>query len=858
MIINSQRLDQIRELLSAHPQGLSVTEIAAALGVNKNSTGRSLDTLYAAGEIRMRRFGMAKLYTSAARMPLSAMMSLPSDLILIVDEDRIITFINDPFLAMLDLTREQVINRHITTIRGVAPDTEGLEAAFVTAAEKGEAREMIRFNGEEEQIFLRRCVLVTLETGASGTAVIMEDLTGQIRAEQALHEQESQLAEVIENLQDVYYRTDLDGTLIYANRQILPMLGYDSMNQVLGRDAASFWENPEKRKKFVNLVLKRGAINDFETTLIRSDGSLVPISVSSHLRLTGDGEILGLGGTIRDITRRKQNEEEIRVLSAHNRAMIEANLDPIVSVDRHGIITDVNTAAETITGLPREGLIGTEFSRYFADQAQARQLFGEAVFSGQVRNRHAEVLDVDGHRTPVLLNAALCRDKDGAVTGIFISVRDITDQLQMDLDLTRNEGMLQMMETVFKYSAHPISIGYPDGRFAYANPATCRMLGYTEQELKALTWSTDLTPPEWQETEAGALERLMQTGEPQKYRKELLHRNGHRVQVEIVVHRVRETGEMPTCYCGFITDISRELRAEQQQAVSELRFQHLLNTAPIGIWATDSTGRTVLVNRPLAGLLGYAVEELEGRLAIDLLEQAGLGEGPASGEENVPAVIRQKDGGLVEALLTKAPVTDQQGQYQGMVGFMVDKTLEREQERTLIEAERRFSAMIDRAPLMGLQFDETGSLVSCNDSLIAKTGWTRNQVLGRDWHRHLVPQEAGDLGLTLQDVVSERAGRDWTGPVLTADGRVLQIRWTCLELYGTEQQFAGLTCLGEEVTDQRRLVGLLSRTGKQYQDLVETIPFPTVLIDADWTVIRVNREFTGEAEEAQSPLDLLP
>lgn len=77
MTANSQRMDQIRELLTAHPQGLSVTEIAAALGVNKNSTGRSLDILYAAGEIRMRRFGMAKLYTSDARMPLSAMMSLP-------------------------------------------------------------------------------------------------------------------------------------------------------------------------------------------------------------------------------------------------------------------------------------------------------------------------------------------------------------------------------------------------------------------------------------------------------------------------------------------------------------------------------------------------------------------------------------------------------------------------------------------------------------------------------------------------------------------------------------------------------------------------------------------------------------
>lgn len=851
MTSNTQRLDQIRELLSAHPQGLSVTEIAAALGVNKNSTGRSLDTLYAAGEIRMRRFGMAKLYTSAARMPLSAMMSLPSDLILIVDEDLVITFINDQFLTLLDLTRDQVVNRHITTIRGVAPDMEGLEAAFVAAAEKGEAREMVRFS-EEDRIFLRRCVPVTLESGAAGTAMIMEDLTAQIRAEQALHERENQLTDIIENLQDIYYQIDQEDIMIYANQQILPMLGYDSMDQVLGRPAISFWAEPDKRKKFENLVLKRGAINDFETTLVRGDGPLIPVSVSSHLRLTSDGEILGLGGTIRDITRRKENEEKIRILSAHNRAMIEANLDPIASVDRDGTITDVNEAVVAITGYPREDLIGTPFNRYFADQTMARQVFGEVIFSGQVRNRYVEVLHADGCRTPALLNAALCRDGDGTIIGILASLRDITDQQRMDRDLARNEGLLQMMAAVFVYSAQSIAIEYPDGRFAYANPALCRMLGYTEKELKALDWSADLTPREWWEMETRVLERLSQTGESQKYRKELLHQDGRRMPVELVAHLVRETSDLPLCYCIFITDISEELRAEQQQTACELRFQYMVNAAPIGAWATDSAGRAVLVNRPLARLLGHSIEELEGRLAVEVFKQAGLGEEHllgdklARGEENVPVTIHQKDGGVVEALLTTAPVTNQQGQFQGMIGFMVDRTREREQEQVLFEAKRRFSAMIDQVPLMALQFDESGALVSCNDPLIARTGWTRNHVLGRDWHLHLVPEETGDLGLTLRDLVTRRGDRrDWTGPVLTADGRVLQVGWTCLVLYDSRQRFAGLICLGEDVSDHCRLAGLLSKTGEQSQHLVESIPYPTVLIDADWTITQINREFSA-------------
>jgi PAS domain S-box-containing protein len=849
MINNSQRLDQIRELLSAHPQGLSVTEIAAALGVNKNSTGRSLDTLYAAGEIRMRRFGMAKLYTSAARMPLSAMMSLPSDLIVIVDADRIITFINDPFLSLLDQTRDKVINRDIITIEGVAPDIEDLEAAFVITAEGGEVKEMVQFD-EKERIFLRRCVPISLETGAAGTAVIMEDLTAQTRAEQALHDRERQLTEIIENLQEIYYRTDRQGVLTFATKQVISMLGYDSIDQVLGHSVTSLWAEPEKRKKFLTLVRKRGSINDFETSMVRADGSQIPVSISSHLRITREGEILGLGGTIRDITRRKQNEEEIRILSAHHRTMIEANLDPIASVDRDGIITDVNEATVTITGYSRTDLIGTQFNQYFADQAKVEQLFGEVVHSGQIRNRHVEVQHADGHRTPALCNAAVCRNEDGTINGIFASLRDITDQQQMNQDLTRSERVLQMMAAVFTYSNQPIAIGFPDGGVAYANPALCRMLGYTETELKAMDWKTNLTPRIWWKSDAEALEKHARTGTPQRYRKELLHRDGHPVPVEIVAHPIHETGDQPICYCVFFTDISRELQAAQQRAIYELRFQHLLNTAPIGIWAGDNAGRIILVNQSMGRLFGYSCDELKGRLTTEVLGQAGLGKGHLLGdmltkkEENVPVVIKQKDGKQIEALLTMAPVTDQQDQYQGMVGFTIDQTWIKKEERRLKETDRRISAMIDQVPLMAVQFDRAGVLVSCNDALIAKTGWTRNQVLGRDWHRHLVPPgETGDRDLTMQDLVRGDQ-KDWTGPVLTADGRVLQIWWTSLVLYDDRQQFDGVICLGDDVTDPRRLTRLISRTEEQYQDLVETIPYPTVLIDADWTITRVNLEFT--------------
>ena len=83
----ADELAHIKDLLRNHPQGMSVTEIASALGRNKHSTGRYLDILHAAGHVDLRTFGMAKVFTLSSRVPLSALLSYTTDLVLVLDRD---------------------------------------------------------------------------------------------------------------------------------------------------------------------------------------------------------------------------------------------------------------------------------------------------------------------------------------------------------------------------------------------------------------------------------------------------------------------------------------------------------------------------------------------------------------------------------------------------------------------------------------------------------------------------------------------------------------------------------------------------------------------------------------------------
>lgn len=108
------------------------------------------------------------------------------------------------------------------------------------------------------------------------------------------------------------------------------------------------------------------------------------------------------------------------------RSLIEANIDPLVTISPDGIITDVNDATIKVTGVSREGLIGTDFSDYFTDPKKAKAGYEQVFREGTVRDYELEIESVNGDLTPVLYNASVYLDDDGEVAGVFAAARDIS------------------------------------------------------------------------------------------------------------------------------------------------------------------------------------------------------------------------------------------------------------------------------------------------------------------------------------------------------------------------------------------------------------------------------------------------
>ena len=106
---------------------------------------------------------------------------------------------------------------------------------------------------------------------------------------------------------------------------------------------------------------------------------------------------------LRKILELRAAETELRRAGEYNRSLLEASLDPLVTIGPDGMITDVNEATVTATGRPRDELLGTDFAEYFTEPARARESYQRVFREGAVRDYPLEIRHRDGqpHRRPL-------------------------------------------------------------------------------------------------------------------------------------------------------------------------------------------------------------------------------------------------------------------------------------------------------------------------------------------------------------------------------------------------------------------------------------------------------------------------
>ena len=127
------------------------------------------------------------------------------------------------------------------------------------------------------------------------------------------------------------------------------------------------------------------------------------------------------------------------------RSLLEASLDPLVTISADGKITDVNEAATRATGVPRGELVGTDFSNYFTEPERAREGYKQVFARGFVTDYPLTVHHRNGTLMDVLYNASVYTDARGNVLGVFAAARDVTAQKQVEAELKRHKERLEVL-----------------------------------------------------------------------------------------------------------------------------------------------------------------------------------------------------------------------------------------------------------------------------------------------------------------------------------------------------------------------------------------------------------------------------
>lgn len=204
-------------------------------------------------------------------------------------------------------------------------------------------------------------------------------------------------------------------------------------------NAIAFYDERSKGiiQKAVDDAINLGTSYDLSLAIITAKGNLKRVRAYGEAQRNSEGKVISIFGAFQDITELKIMENDLRSANQYNRSLIEASIDPLVTIDIHGKITDVNNATELITGQSREELIGTDFAECFTEPQRACAGYRQVFDTGFIRNYELAIKHKDGHTTPVRYNASVYKDVTGKIMGVFASARDITARNKSELELVK-------------------------------------------------------------------------------------------------------------------------------------------------------------------------------------------------------------------------------------------------------------------------------------------------------------------------------------------------------------------------------------------------------------------------------------
>ncbi|WP_136806447.1 PAS domain S-box protein [Desulfosediminicola flagellatus] len=291
-----------------------------------------------------------------------------------------------------------------------------------------------------------RGFVIRLDVSSSNELGHLADQFNRLNYQLSMMYMKSQQSEkeyraLFENLQDVLYRTDLDGKVLIASPSAKEVFGY-SPDEVVGKNfTIDFYKDPAHRKHFIESIMLNGQVKGFETEVIKKDGSSIWISTNSRLLTDENGNAVGIEGMIRDINEKKQHERVVEAFQLHLKNILDSMPSMLVSIDESGKITQFNTTASQFTGIQADDAIGKPMRTVLPFLEPYEIYYKDIIETRESREFNRQTISCLENR---IFNITVFPIISDWVDGMVIILDDISDVEKKEQQLIQ----AQKMETI--------------------------------------------------------------------------------------------------------------------------------------------------------------------------------------------------------------------------------------------------------------------------------------------------------------------------------------------------------------------------------------------------------------------------
>jgi PAS domain S-box-containing protein len=441
---------------------------------------------------------------------------------------------------------------------------------------------------------------------------IFRDITKRKQAEEALRENEEKLHLMFESAGEGIVVIDLDNKILDVNQAMVRMHGYDSREELIGRNALDLCAEEDRARASSNTRrrLEKGLRGAIEYTLLRKDGSKFPAEVNMATIRDAHGIPIGFIGIFVDITKRKQAEEALQESQEALRQMFESVSDGISVINLNGVITEVNQRTVEMHGFSsRDELLGRSAFDLVApcDHERIATNMRKALKEGTIKDVEYTLLKANGSEFPGELSTSVLKDASGNQVGHITIARDITKRKQA--------------EELFKTLANSSPVGIyivQDGKFQLANPQFQKLTGYTEDELVG-TDSLALVLAQDRHMVREKAVKMLKGEHSFPYQFRVVNKTGETRWVMETVTSIQYRGRQATL--GNYIDVTERKQAEEERRELEQKAYLASRLASVGEMAS---GIAHEINNPLTAVIGFAQLLMDANLPDEVKEDIGV------------------------------------------------------------------------------------------------------------------------------------------------------------------------------------------------------------------------------------------